>query len=154
MRISDWSSDVCSSDLVGGHRLGQGDRDVRFRAGQDLSAVEVATVSHDLEAFGVEYGLCLFVHPGKLGTVAADVDDIMGDDEMMPRVDHCLHVVAHHAGTWWPSNESQDRSGKPVGPVPLASGHPELPSDSSSRAAGSSCSSVPATVPEIGRAHV
>src|SRR3546814_7088936 len=100
MRISDWSSDVCSSDL----------------------------------------------HPGKLGTVAADVDDIMGDDEMMPRVDHCLHVVAHHAGTWWPSNESQDRSGKPVGPVPLASGHPELPSDSSSRAAGSSCSSVPATV--------
>src|SRR3546814_9182564 len=107
MRISEWSSDVCSSDL-----------DVRFRAGQDLSAVEVATVSHDLEAFGFEYGLCLFVHPGKLGTVAADVDDIMGDDEMMPRVDHCLHVVAHHAGTWWPSNESQDRSGKPVGPVP------------------------------------
>src|SRR3546814_6152175 len=107
MRISDWSSDVCSSDLdtddtgeiagqhvqghlggdvrkplhqkvrrphpgldgaermldcfepashpvVGGHRLGQGDRDVRFRAGQDLSAVEVATVSNDLEAFRSE----------------------------------------------------------------------------------------------------
>src|SRR3546814_13854097 len=93
MRISDWSSDVCSSDLV-----------------------EVATVSHDLEAFGFEYGLCLFVHPGKLGTVAADVDDIMGDDELMPRVDHCLKVVAPPAGTWWPSNERQDRSRKPIVP--------------------------------------
>src|SRR3546814_10389337 len=82
-----------SHPVVGGHRLGQGDRDVRFRAGQDLSAVEVATVSHDLEAFGFEYGLCLFVHPGKLGTVAADVDELMCDDEMMTRVDNCLHVV-------------------------------------------------------------
>src|SRR3546814_14930170 len=33
MRISDWSSDVCSSDLAG-VRAGQGDGDVEFRAGQ------------------------------------------------------------------------------------------------------------------------
>src|SRR3546814_14122519 len=107
-----------SHPVVGGHRLGQGDRDVRFRAGQDLSAVEVATVSHDLEVFGFEYGLCLFVHPGQMGTFDAVVADFMGADEMMPRVDHCLLVIAQHARTWWTSNDSHDRSRTPDGPHP------------------------------------
>src|SRR3546814_2599630 len=36
MRISDWSSDVCSSDLLGGHRPAAGDRAAEI-AGDDLA---------------------------------------------------------------------------------------------------------------------
>src|SRR3546814_15112955 len=35
MRISDWSSDVCSSDLLGGHRIEQADIDELLHAGRE-----------------------------------------------------------------------------------------------------------------------
>src|SRR5204862_5386614 len=39
--LRDWSSDVCSSDLVSAHRLSQRDRDVGCRDGRDLVQVHL-----------------------------------------------------------------------------------------------------------------
>src|SRR3546814_9683070 len=47
MRISDWSSDVCSSDLLGLDRLGIGDRvDLAFDVG-DVAILEAAQYMTD-----------------------------------------------------------------------------------------------------------
>src|SRR3546814_1051386 len=54
MRISDWSSDVCSSDLRAGDRLGRRARPAH-RAGHDLpgSDRELNQVSHETKALNL-----------------------------------------------------------------------------------------------------
>src|SRR3546814_18137075 len=48
MRISDWSSDVCSSDLVGNHRLATGDVDARMVEGVFQAHAEVGQEGGEL----------------------------------------------------------------------------------------------------------
>src|SRR3546814_12997665 len=48
MRISDWSSDVCSSDLFGAPRFEQADREVRRRAAEQVGQHHDAAALIDL----------------------------------------------------------------------------------------------------------
>src|SRR3546814_12420895 len=88
MRISDWSSDVCSSDL----RLRCREGDVEVHAGQapqPESADPAAMVAGELEPQGVAVELQI-QHTGRQGTGKATED---GDD-----VDAL--VADHHGGAF------------------------------------------------------
>src|SRR3546814_15744161 len=47
MRISDWSSDVCSSDLLGGHTLGSRHASVRIYSSPLSMIDKIAPTLHD-----------------------------------------------------------------------------------------------------------
>src|SRR3546814_10106073 len=63
MRISDWSSDVCSSDLVGRHDGQHAGRDERQQAGQE--GAPVGDIEHSVGlAAGRHHGTHLSSFPG------------------------------------------------------------------------------------------
>src|SRR3546814_3589258 len=72
MRISDWSSDVCSSDLEGGHHrtdLCRGRALHRAADRRDDGAVAVATLSHDAAGLAVlTPATARLWHPVRSGT--------------------------------------------------------------------------------------
>ena len=80
-----------------GQRLGKGDRDTGFIAGQDFLAFEVAAVGNDIQRVSFQSGLGPFGHGEELRAVGAHIGDFVGDDQMMLGVHRGLHVVAHHA---------------------------------------------------------
>src|SRR3546814_14749003 len=51
MRISDWSSDVCSSDLIGGHAVAGGDAQNRTADPADIDVVD-RLIARDRQAGG------------------------------------------------------------------------------------------------------
>ena len=65
-------------------RFGQRHCDAGLNAGFDLLAVEVAAVRDHIERLGVEGFLRQLGHTGELGAVIADVDHVVGDDQMVP----------------------------------------------------------------------
>ena len=66
-------------------------------AGQDLLAVEVTAVGHDIQFIDLERGLRLLGHGRELGAVMAYIGDLVGHDQVMLGVDSGLYVVAHRA---------------------------------------------------------
>ncbi|GJE38054.1 hypothetical protein KHHGKMAE_2120 [Methylobacterium persicinum] len=75
-----------------------GRQDARAFAGQNLVATVVAAIGqdHDLPRVGSLLGP--IAHQHELGAVVTLVDDLVGDDEMMLRIDRDLDVVADDAG--------------------------------------------------------
>src|SRR3546814_5380005 len=62
MRISDWSSDVCSSDLQGDNRTGEGDGDdeqvkiILSKIPAEIDKVAIAVTIHEGEQRGQSFG--------------------------------------------------------------------------------------------------
>src|SRR3546814_13653922 len=82
MRISDWSSDVCSSDLAGG-AAGMGEREVdgdaaALGAADERRLVDVEPVQHRQQVVDVGEGLSL---SARLAEAAA----VVGDDRSEER---------------------------------------------------------------------
>src|SRR3546814_8663941 len=73
MRISDWSSDVCSSDLAG-----VGDLDLPAAVGVGLSGVDVLAGSRAHEDRYALNGLVVVALAGVLGVVQVASEDLDG----------------------------------------------------------------------------
>src|SRR3546814_6813098 len=89
MRISDWSSDVCSSDLVGDH----------VRVAPDLRIHRVAGMEHagDRPDLAAQTDLIADIEPGELALRAgADHDFALAGGEALAFDD--LPVRAHRPG--------------------------------------------------------
>src|SRR3954452_22562844 len=90
-RYASFSRQVCEvllhktafSPRSGCLRFGQRHRDAGLNAGFDLLAVEVAAVRNHIERVDVEDFLRQLRHTGELGAVIADVDHLVGDDQMV-----------------------------------------------------------------------
>ena len=83
---------------VGGHRLGHVCPDACFFTGQDLRALEVATIGNHFQLVLANGLTRLRRHRPEFTAVATDVDDVVSDDQVMLGVGGHLHVVANHPG--------------------------------------------------------
>src|SRR3546814_8712769 len=71
MRISDWSSDVCSSDLVGDHREPEVEDPDGFRGIGDIGVPSILRAPLDRELLGIVAGEVVFLVLGFLEAAAA-----------------------------------------------------------------------------------
>jgi hypothetical protein len=76
-----------------GHGFRRRDGDPHILAGQDLLAVEVASIGHDIEALRLERGFRLLRHPRELRAIVAHVDQVVDHGQVMFGVDRNLHVI-------------------------------------------------------------
>src|SRR3546814_4335885 len=99
MRISDWSSDVCSSDLIGppGHAshevVGEGGAPAERRIGHASKCAMHAdhVRSHELERLRGVAGICV-----ELSESAADIEAVGEDDEFLHRIFTALPRSEEH----------------------------------------------------------
>ena len=84
------------------HRLGHEGLDAGIVAGLDLRAAEVAAVGEGLQLALAHRLACGHRHRAQLRAVAADVGDLVRNDEVVLGVDRRLHVVAHDARSLGP----------------------------------------------------
>src|SRR3546814_12375080 len=94
MRISDWSSDVCSSDLMLGHRI----------TGKRLGIIGMGRIGQAVATRARAFGLAIHYHNRK--RLPAAVEEPLEAtwwptlDAMLSRVDiisiHCPHTPAPH----------------------------------------------------------
>ena len=59
----------------------------------------VAAVGQDIERLDAHGGLRLARHVRELITVVADIGDVVGDDQVVLRIDGGLHIVADDGGS-------------------------------------------------------
>src|SRR6185312_14566489 len=80
-----------------GQWLGTDRRDAGAFAGAYLFAREVAAIGEHGQLVDASRRLRLLAHIGKLASVMADVGDLVGNDEVVGRVDRGLDIIADHA---------------------------------------------------------
>ena len=68
--------------------------DAGLLARQNLLAVKVASISHDIEALCLQRGLRLLRHARELRAVVAHIDHVVDNDQVMFGVNGNLHIVA------------------------------------------------------------
>src|SRR3546814_16411905 len=102
MRISDWSSDVCSSDLAAGVQV------VLVRVGHDTAKVPHPKPITDSSFSGFQYGPDAKEIPPELGPEAGDIvvdkynwGSFYGRSEESRVGKEC---VSRCRSRWWPSN--------------------------------------------------
>ena len=78
--------------------LGMTGQNAGALAGQHLVAVVIAAVGQHRDLLASGRVSRLAAHRGQLGPVAADIGDLVRDDQMVLGIDGDLHVVADDAG--------------------------------------------------------
>ena len=80
-----------------GHRLGQRDGDVSLAAFKDLLGTEIASIGDHIEFVHAQGFFGLVCHRCQGCPITATLDDVVRDDQMVLRLDGCLHIVTDHA---------------------------------------------------------
>ena len=83
---------------VGGHRLGHVGRDAGLLARQDLRTLEVAAIGDHSQLLVANRFAGLLRHRPQLGSIVADVDDVVRNDQVVLGIGDDLDVVADDAG--------------------------------------------------------
>jgi len=85
--------------IAGGKRLGNERRDTKLFAGEYFGAVEVAPICKNRQVLLTRRFLGTLSHRCQLGSIIAFVRHLVGNDQVMGRVDCGLDVVANHPGS-------------------------------------------------------
>src|SRR3546814_10766474 len=95
MRISDWSSDVCSSDLVGDHREAEVEDPDGFRGIGDIGVPSILRAPLVRELLGIVAGEVVFLVLGFLEAAAA-AEEMLSPFRDVDLVDPRLLLALRH----------------------------------------------------------